>query len=102
MACANGAYEDSLAYFTGLDRAATDRISNRDGRISSDDRFSRAADMVQAHGDYRLRAHRPPQREHQVIWSRSSRAWPQAGYAWHAAIAARIWSHETFLLRWSV
>src|SRR3972149_3820029 len=61
MACANGAYEDSLAYFTGLDRAATDRISNRDGRISSDDRFSRAADMVQAHGDYRLRAHRPPQ-----------------------------------------
>jgi penicillin V acylase-like amidase (Ntn superfamily) len=34
-----------------LDRAAKDRISNQDGRISSDDRFSRAADMVQAHGD---------------------------------------------------
>ncbi len=42
-ACANSPYEDSLAYYGSLDGGGLARISNADGRISSENRFARAA-----------------------------------------------------------
>ena len=42
-ACANSPYEDSLAYYRSLDGGGLAQISNADGRISSENRFARAA-----------------------------------------------------------
>ena len=47
-ALANSTYADSLAYFNRMDPVARDRITNSNGRVSSEDRFVRAAQMVES------------------------------------------------------